>query len=64
MLARFYNVPFRKDVVQTAQQTLGGRACSLEQLGNLATWMGFMGTLVDVSAAQLSPPLPLLCPAA
>ena len=42
MLATFHNVPFRKDVVQrAAQQTLRGHACSLEQLGNLASWMGF-----------------------
>ena len=54
MLATFHNVPFRKDVVQrAAQQTLRGHACSLEQLGNLASWMGFLGTLVDVSEAQL-----------
>ena len=54
MLAQYHNVPFRKDVVQrAAQQTLGGHACSLEQLGNLATWMGFLGTIVNVSEAQL-----------
>ena len=54
MLAKYHNVPFRKDVVQrAAQQTLRGHACSLEQLGNLASWMGFLGTIVDVSEAQL-----------
>lgn len=54
MLAKFHNVPFRKDVVQrAAQQTLRGHSCSLQQLGNLASWMGFLGTLVDVPEAQL-----------
>lgn len=54
MLAKFHNVPFRKDVVQrAARETLRGHACSLEQLGNLASWMGFLGTLVDVPEAQL-----------
>ena len=54
MLAKFHNVPFRKDVVQrAAQQTLHGHSCSLQQLGNLASWMGFLGTLADVPEAQL-----------
>ena len=54
MLARFHTVPFRKDVIErAAKQVLGDHACSLEQLGNLATWMGFLGTLADVPEAQL-----------
>lgn len=54
MLARYHSVPFRKDVVQrAAKETLRNQACSLEQLGNLATWMGFVGTLADVPEAQL-----------
>ena len=54
MLARYYNVPFRQDVVErAAKDILRGHACSLEQLGNLATWMGFVGSLADVSNAQL-----------
>jgi ATP-binding cassette subfamily B protein len=54
MLARYHNVPFRKDVIErAARELLRGHACSLEQLGNLATWMGFVGTLADVPEAQL-----------
>lgn len=54
MLAKYHNVPFRKDVIErAARQTLRGHACSLEQLGNLATWMGFLGTIADVPQAQL-----------
>ncbi len=54
MLARYHNVPFRTDVVErAAKDILRGHACSLEQLGNLATWMGFVGSLADVSEAQL-----------
>jgi subfamily B ATP-binding cassette protein HlyB/CyaB len=54
MLARYHAVPFRKDVIErAAREVLRGHACSLEQLGNLATWMGFLGTLADVPEAQL-----------
>lgn len=54
MLARFHTVPFRKDVIErAAKQLLGDHSCSLEQLGNLATWMGYVGNLADVPEAQL-----------
>ena len=54
MLSRYHSVPFRKDVIErAAKETLRGHACSLEQLGNLATWMGFNGTIANVAEAQL-----------
>jgi len=54
MLSAYHNVPFRRDVVQRAvREALKDHSCSLEQLGNLAAWMGFVGTLADVPVAQL-----------
>ena len=56
MLARFHNVPFRRDVIErAAQDNLANRkATSLELLGNLATAMGFTGTLVHLPEAKLA----------
>ena len=53
MLARHHNVPFRRDVIErAAQDNLSNRkSTSLELLGNLATAMGFTGTLVDLPEA-------------
>lgn len=54
MLSRYHRVPFRRDVLErAAKEFLKGKQCSLEQLGNLATWMGFVGNLADVPRAQL-----------
>ncbi len=55
MLSLFYNVPFRKDVLErAAKETLRNRKVSLETLGNLSTLMGFFGTISDLPSAQLS----------
>ena len=55
MLARHYNVPFRRDVIERAAKDLlrGQRATSLELIGNLSTLMGFTGTLVNLPEAQV-----------
>ena len=55
MLARFYNVPFRRDVIErAANDNLRGRSeTSLELIGNLSTVMGFTGTMADLPEAQL-----------
>ena len=56
MLARYHNVPFRRDESErAAQDSLANRkTSSLELLGNLATAMGFTGTLVSLPEAKLS----------
>ena len=50
MLARHHNVPFRRDVIERAAKDnlRGQRATSPELIGNLSTFMGFTGTLVDL----------------
>ncbi len=54
MLARYYKSPFRRDVIErAAKESLGGRAPSLQLIGNLSTLMGFTGTLADLPEAQL-----------
>ena len=55
MLARHHNVPFRRDVIERAAKDnlRGQRATSLELIGNLSTFMGFTGTLVDLPEAQV-----------
>ncbi|PTT94646.1 type I secretion system permease/ATPase, partial [Pseudomonas sp. HMWF031] len=40
-------------IERAAKETLRGHACSLEELGNLSTWMGFIGNIADVPEAQL-----------
>ena len=61
MLARYYNVPFRRDVIErAARDALQGHAVSLEVLGNLATLMGFTGSMASLPEAQL-PRLPFPC---
>ena len=56
MLARHHNIPFRRDVIErAARDNLANRkATSLELLGNLATAMGFTGTLVNLPEAKLA----------
>ena len=55
MLARNYNVPFRRDVIErAAKDNLRGRSStSLELIGNLSTVMGFTGTMTDLPEGQL-----------
>ena len=55
MLARHYNVPFRRDVIERAAiDNLRGRSeTSLELIGSLSTLMGFTGTLTDLPEGQL-----------
>ena len=55
MLARHYNVPFRRDVIErAAKDNLRGRSStSLELIGNLSTVMGFTGTMTDLPEGQL-----------
>ena len=61
MLARYYNVPFRQDVVERAARDVIGQApVSLEQLGNLSTLMGFTGSKTAVPETQFSR-LPFPC---
>ena len=61
MLARYYNAPFRRDVMErTAAQVIAERQVSLETLGNLAVMMGFTGTISNIPEAQLAR-LPFPC---
>ena len=55
MLARHYNVPFRRDVIErAANDNLRGRShSSLELIGSLSTLMGFTGTMTDLPEGQL-----------
>ena len=55
MLARHHNVPFRRDVIESAAKDnlSSQRAASLELIGNLSTLMGFTGTLADLPEAQV-----------
>ena len=55
MLARHHNVPFRRDVIERAAQDnlVNRKATSLELLGNLATALGFTGTLVRFAGGQV-----------
>jgi subfamily B ATP-binding cassette protein HlyB/CyaB len=61
MLALYYNVPFRRDVIErAARDALQGHAVSLEVLGNLSTLLGFTGSMASLPEAQL-PRLPFPC---
>ena len=63
MLARHYNVPFRRDVVErAATDNLRGRShTSLELIGSLSTVMEFTGTLTDLPEGQLGrAPFPVI----
>lgn len=55
MLARYHNVPFRRDVLErAATDSLQNRTqTTLELLGNLSTLIGFTGTLADLPESQL-----------
>ena len=53
MLCKFYNSPFRRDVVErAAQQNIKSSSVSLEIIGNLSTFMGFVGTISNIPSAQ------------
>ena len=46
MISRFYNVPFRRDIVErAARDALRVTDPTLEIIGNLSTLMGFVGTI-------------------
>ena len=63
MLARYHNVPFRRDVIErAAKDNLRGRSrTSLELIGNLSTLMGFNGTMTDLPEGQLGrAPFPVI----
>ena len=53
MLAQVYNVPFRQDVIErAAKDSLQDREINLETL-DLATILGFIGTISVIPSAQL-----------
>ena len=53
MICKYYNAPFRRDIVErAANQSIGSSKVSLEILGNLSTYMGFVGTISDIPFAQ------------
>ena len=55
MVALFHNVPFRKDVIErSAREAIRDNSPSLQTTGNLATLMGFVGTISDIPTSQLS----------
>ena len=55
MLSRYFNVPFRRDIVQrAARDALRSSKPSLEIIGSLSTLMSFVGTITDIPTAQLS----------
>ncbi|MCB4421446.1 ATP-binding cassette domain-containing protein [Synechococcus sp. HB1133] len=54
MYAIYYNVPFRKDVIHRAvSEYLKASTPSLELLGNISGYMGFIGSICDLPAGQL-----------
>ncbi len=61
MLAKFYNIPFRRDVLERAAKSMiADRKTSLEVIGNLSTLMGFIGSISTIPVTQL-PRLPFPC---
>ena len=55
MLSQVYNVPFRRDVLErAARESVRSGHPSLESLGNLATLLGFIGTICVIPKAQLT----------
>ena len=53
MVCKYYNAPFRRDIVErAANQAIKSTHVSLEILGNLSTYMGFVGTISDIPLAQ------------
>ena len=61
MLARHYNVPFRRDVIESRNRQFRGRSqTSLELIGNLSTVMGFNGTMTDLPEGCWAAPFPAI----
>ena len=49
MLAVFYNVPFRRDVLdRVVVQSLRNSSASLELVGNVSNYLGFIGSICDL----------------
>ena len=63
MLSIYFNVPFRKDVLDRAvAQSLKRSSPSLELVGNMSTYLGFVGSICDLSSTQLHRiPFPCIC---
>jgi len=54
MLAAFYGMPFRRDVMERlTKERLRGNTATIPTLGELTTWMGFRASMLDVPAHQL-----------
>ena len=61
MLAAYYNIPFRRDVLErAAKHGVADRSVSLQQLGDLSTILGFTGSLATLPETQFSR-LPFPC---
>ena len=61
MLAAYYNIPFRRDVLErAAKHGVANRSVSLQQLGDLSTILGFTGSLATLPETQFSR-LPFPC---
>ena len=55
MLAIVHNVPFRRDIVERAgKNSLKKGNISLELVGSLSTFMGFVGNISDIPLRQLT----------
>ena len=55
MLAKYYNVPFRSDILERAcKDSVRNSAVNLETIGNLSTIIGFTGNLTYIPEPQLS----------
>ena len=55
MLAKYYNVPFRSDILERAcKDSVRSSAANLETIGNLSTIIGFTGNLTYIPEPQLS----------
>ena len=55
MLAKYYNVPFRSDILERAcKDSVRNSAANLETIGNLSTIIGFTGNLTYIPEPQLS----------
>jgi len=55
MLAKYYNVPFRSDILERAcKDSVRGNSANLESIGNLSTIIGFTGNLTNIPESQLS----------
>ena len=54
MLSIYFNVPFRRDIIErAARESVKENNLSLQTLGNLSSFMGFIGTISDIPSGQL-----------